>query len=157
MKRVLVVGGRGSLGGAILSFFKQKSGCWLASVGFQPTELVENNIILKNRDDFRAQAEEVWRIVPTLQSHNCFLVQSITFNHLQEIIFGSFSFVPPQYVMRPMLQNTCDYIVNLQVKIWHVCLGGANNMHPLSWGGGGTNGKDPNFRKGRIKSSSALF
>ena len=23
-------------------------------------------------------------------------------------------------------------------------LGGANNMRPLSWGGGGTNGKDPN-------------
>ena len=59
------------------------------------TSLVCNNIILKNRGDFRAQAEEVWRIVPTLQSHNCFLVQSITFNHWQEIIFGSFSFVPP--------------------------------------------------------------
>ena len=32
------------------------------------------------------------------------------------------------------------------LKIWHVRLGVANNMHPLSWGGGGgggTNGKDP--------------
>ena len=30
------------------------------------TSLVCNNIILKNRHDFRAQGEEVWRIVPTL-------------------------------------------------------------------------------------------
>ena len=111
------------------------------------TSLVCNNIILKNRDDFRAQGEEVWRIVPTLKSHNCFLVQSITFNHLHEIIFGSFSFVPPQYVMRPKLQNTCDYIVNLHVKIWHVCLGGANNMHPLSWGWGAQTEKIPIFVK----------
>ena len=36
------------------------------------TSLVCNNIIPKNRDDFRAQAEEVWRIVPTLQSQIAF-------------------------------------------------------------------------------------
>ena len=37
----------------------------------------------------------------------------------------------------PQLQSTCQYIVNHYVKILHVRLGGANNMHPLSWGGGG--------------------
>ena len=121
------------------------------------TSLVCNNIILKNRDDFRAQGEEVWRIVPD-PSESQLLFSSINyFQSLARDIFWIF-FVctpPPQYVMRPKLQNTCDCIVNLHVKIWHVCLGGANNMHPLSWGG--TNGKDPNFRKGRIYSSSALF
>ena len=38
-------------------------------------------------------------------------------------------------------------MVNRYVKIWHVRLGGANNMHPLNGGGGGgggTNGKYPN-------------
>ena len=57
--------------------------------------------------------------------------------------FGSFPFVPPQYVMLPQLQSTCHYIVNHYVKILHVHLGVANNMHPLSWGG--TNGKNPFF------------
>ena len=51
--------------------------------------------------------------------------------------FGSFPFVTPQYVMRPQLQSTCHYILNYSVKILHVRLGGANNMRPLSWGGGG--------------------
>ena len=37
----------------------------------------------------------------------------------------------------PQLQSTCPYIVNHYVKIWHVHLEGANNMQPLSWGGGG--------------------
>ena len=55
---------------------------------------------------------------------------------------------PPQYVMLLQLQSTCHYLVNDYVKIWHVCLGCANNMHPLSWeGGGGTNGKDPNEKE----------
>ena len=48
---------------------------------------------------------------------------------------------PPSTLCSPQLQSTCHYIVNHHVKIWHVLLGGANNMHPLSWGG--TNGKDP--------------
>ena len=40
----------------------------------------------------------------------------------------------------PPLQSTCHYIVNRYAKIWHVRLGGANNMHPPSWKrGGGTN------------------
>ena len=33
------------------------------------------------------------------------------------------------------LKSTCHYIVNHNVKILHVRLGGANNMRPLSWGG----------------------
>ena len=55
----------------------------------------------------------------------------------------------PQYVMlcSPQLQSTCHYIVNHYVKILHVHLGVANNMHPQNWGGGGgTNGKDPKFQ-----------
>ena len=49
---------------------------------------------------------------------------------------------PPQYLMQPPppLQSKCHYIVNLYVKIWHVRLRGANNMHLLSLGG--TNEKD---------------
>ena len=59
---------------------------------------------------------------------------------------GSFPYVPLQYVMPPPppLQSTCHYIANHYVKIWHMRLGGANNMCPLSCGGGGgTNGKGP--------------
>ena len=48
---------------------------------------------------------------------------------------------PPSTLCSPQLQSTCHYIVNHYVKILHVHLGVANNMHPLSWGG--TNGKDP--------------
>ena len=61
---------------------------------------------------------------------------------------GSFPVVPlPQYVMQPPVTEHVSYIVNHYVKIWVVRLGIANNMHPLSWGGGeegwmGTNGKD---------------
>ena len=50
---------------------------------------------------------------------------------------------PPSTLCSPQLQSTCHYIVNHYVNILHVHLGVANNMHPLSWGGGGTNGKDP--------------
>ena len=46
-----------------------------------------------------------------------------------------FSVCAPQYVMLPQLQSTFHYIVNHYVKILHVHLGVANNMHPLSWGG----------------------
>ena len=53
-------------------------------------------------------------------------------------IFGSLPFVPPPSTLcAPQLQSTCHYIVNHYVKILHVRLGGANNMRPLSWGGGG--------------------
>ena len=50
---------------------------------------------------------------------------------------------PPSTLCAPQLQSMCHYIVNHYVKILHVRLGGANNMRPLSCGGGGTNGKDP--------------
>ena len=43
---------------------------------------------------------------------------------------------PPQYVMHPQLQSTGHYIINHYIKIWHVRLRVANNIHPLSWGGG---------------------
>ena len=36
--------------------------------------------------------------------------------------------------MLPQLQSTCHYIVNSHVKIWHVGLGGANNMCPTKLG-----------------------
>ena len=51
-------------------------------------------------------------------------------------MFGSFPFVPPSTLCSPHWQSTCHYIVNHYVKILHVRLGVANNMHPLSWGGG---------------------
>ena len=47
--------------------------------------------------------------------------------------------------MHPQLKNTCLYIVYHYVKMWHVRLGCANNLHPLSLGGGAQNGKDPSF------------
>ena len=45
---------------------------------------------------------------------------------------------PPPLPVRynPRLRSRCHYIVNYYVKIWHVRLGGAHNMHPLSWGEG---------------------
>ena len=54
-----------------------------------------------------------------------------------------FRLCPPSTLCSPQLQSTCHYIVNHYVKILHVHLGVANNMHPLSWGG--TNGKDPSW------------
>ena len=48
---------------------------------------------------------------------------------------GIFFICAPQYVMRPPV--TEHVLVNHYVKIWLVRLGGANNMRPLSWGGGG--------------------
>ena len=44
--------------------------------------------------------------------------------------------------MRLQLQTTRHYIVNHYVRMR---LGGANNMRPLNWGRGGTNGKDAIF------------
>ena len=55
-------------------------------------------------------------------------------------IFRSFPFVPPPppiTLCSPQLLSTCHYIVNHHVKILHMRLGGANNMHPLSWRGWG--------------------
>ena len=34
----------------------------------------------------------------------------------------------------PPIAEHVRYVVNHHVKIWHVRLGGANNMRPLSWG-----------------------
>ena len=48
-----------------------------------------------------------------------------------------FRLCPPSKLCSPQSQSTCHYIVNHYVKILHVHLGVANNMHPLSWGGGG--------------------
>ena len=63
------------------------------------------------------------------------------------LLSGYFAFAPPPSTLcAPQLQNTCHYIVNHYVKVWHVRLGGANNMRPLSrGGGGGTNENDPLF------------
>ena len=50
------------------------------------------------------------------------------------------TFCNPQYLLRfapPSYRAPCHYRVNHYVKIWHVCLGVANNTHPLSWRGGG--------------------
>ena len=48
-------------------------------------------------------------------------------------------YASPSTLCTPQLQSTCHYIVNNYVKIWHVRLGGANNMRPLrSWGGAQT-------------------
>ena len=41
-----------------------------------------------------------------------------------------FSFCAPSTLRSPQLQSTCHYIVNDYVKILHVRLGDANNMHP---------------------------
>ena len=48
-----------------------------------------------------------------------------------------FLFVPPTPVAYAPPMSACHYIVNHYEKIWHVRLGDANNMHPLSIGGGG--------------------
>ena len=53
--------------------------------------------------------------------------------------------------MRPQLQSTCHYIVNHSVKILHVRLGGANNMHPLSLGGGAQTEQIQKFIQKEIK------
>ena len=59
----------------------------------------------------------------------------------------SFPFVPPLVRYAPPSYNTCHYIVNHYVKIWHLRLGGANNMHPLptKLGLGGHKGKRSNL------------
>ena len=53
---------------------------------------------------------------------------------------GFFPFVPPpppSTFCIPPLKSTCHHILNRYVKIWHVRLRCAHNMHPLSWEGGG--------------------
>ena len=64
--------------------------------------------------------------------------------------FGSIPFVPPppsSTLCSRQLQSSCHYIVNYFVKIWHVHLGVANNMHPLSGGVGGGGGGGEGKRK----------
>ena len=56
---------------------------------------------------------------------------------------GYFPIVPTPLRCNPQLKSTCLYMVNYYVKILHVRLRVANNMHPLRGGGGGTEGKDP--------------
>ena len=46
---------------------------------------------------------------------------------------GSSPFVPPERYA-PQLQSTCLNTVNHYVKIWHMRLGVANNMHTLGCG-----------------------
>ena len=59
-------------------------------------------------------------------------------------LFGDlFRLCPPSTLCSPQLQSTCHYIVNYYVKILHVRLGVANNMRPLSWGGGAQTEKIP--------------
>ena len=65
-------------------------------------------------------------------NHKQFIGLSVEKNIFLQL--GSFPFVPPTKLCTAQLQNTCHYIVNHHVKVWHVHLRGANNMHPLSWG-----------------------
>ena len=57
-------------------------------------------------------------------------------------IFSVYAPRPPAVRREPPV-STCHYIVNLYLKICHVRLLCANNMRPLSLGGGGKKGKDP--------------
>ena len=60
-------------------------------------------------------------------------------------------YAPPSYRARMSLHSSslCKNIARAS--------GVANNMHPLSWGGGGTNGKDPNKNKtGTIEAVRSL-
>ena len=85
------------------------------------------------------------RMIPEKSVVDCGLIDIQTRKHnqvryrffldVESNIFLIFSVCAPQYVMLPPLQSTCHYIKNHHVKKWHVRLGGANNMHPLSWGG----------------------
>ena len=55
--------------------------------------------------------------------------------------FGFFPFVPPQFVMLPSVTEHVPLHAKSLCKNIARASGCANNMHPLSWGGG-TNGKD---------------
>ena len=57
-------------------------------------------------------------------------------------ISGSFPFVPPQYDMRPPVTDHVSLHRKSLCKMWHVRLGGANNMRLISWG---AQTEDPNF------------
>ena len=54
--------------------------------------------------------------------------------------FGSFPFVPPQYVMRPPVTKHVSLHSKLLCKNIARASGGSNNMRPLSRGGGGGGG-----------------
>ena len=58
-----------------------------------------------------------------------------TFFYICIIHTDLFRLCPHQYVMLPQLQSTCHYIVKALCKNIARASGGANNMHPLSWGG----------------------
>ena len=51
--------------------------------------------------------------------------------------FGFFPFVPPQFVMLPSVTEHVPLHAKSLCKNIARASGGANNMHPLSWGGGG--------------------
>ena len=55
------------------------------------------------------------------------------FFNLKGLKNGIFSVCAPCTLFSPQLQSTCYYMLKRYVKIWHVRLGGANNMHPPSW------------------------
>ena len=86
-------------------------------------------------------------------------------NKIYPILIGSFknfwvfSVCVPQYVLLspppPQLQSTCLCKVNHYVKIWHVRLVGANNMHPLSWWGAQTEKIDFSFLSRSYHSQAA--
>ena len=54
----------------------------------------------------------------------------------QNFSFGSFPFVPPQYVKLPPIREHVLLHSKSLCKDMASASGGANNMHPLSWGGG---------------------
>ena len=59
-------------------------------------------------------------------------------------IFGSFLFVPPQYVMIPPVTEHVTLHIKSLCTNMVLASGGANNMRLLSWWGS-RNGKDPYF------------
>ena len=64
--------------------------------------------------------------------------------------------MPPSTFCAPQLQSMCRYIVYHYVKIWHVRLGDANNMQPLSWGGGAQTEKIRKFKKENVPLISSI-
>ena len=110
------------------------------------------------RDQNCSLPNEILQMEPTGNKKRHFkriMTRRYNINFIVKVIFVIFSVCAPSTLcpppnIAPQLQRTWQYVENHHVKILHVRLGVASNVHPLNLGGGGGGDRTRSYFRSQI-------